>query len=161
MSQKLQCLFPLPHIHYTLLISDILEVMDNLEEVLHYLEKTFNFLKKLTKFWGDIAVELSHMINGQCNGKLQFLNEHTITATVIEWPTRWLHGFKFRHGFEIIRDSSYRSCSRHYVTVVGNRLMWENAAQIQIVSLNWCQYAERVWSLVNSAQPLNDIWRQN
>ena len=33
--------------------------------------------------------------------------------------------------------------------------MWENAAQMQIVTLNWWQYAGRVWSHVNSAQPPN------
>ena len=33
--------------------------------------------------------------------------------------------------------------------------MWENAAQMQIMSLNWWQYAWRVWSHANSAQPHN------
>ena len=33
--------------------------------------------------------------------------------------------------------------------------MWENAAQMQTVSLNWWQYAGRVWSHANSAQPSN------
>ena len=45
-------------------------------------------------------------------------------------------------------------------TFVGNKLMWENAAQMQIVLLNWWQYARRVWSHANSAQRLH-IWRQN
>ena len=40
--------------------------------------------------------------------------EHTLTVNVMESPTRWLHGFIFRHDFEIIRDSSYKSCSRDY-----------------------------------------------
>ena len=31
--------------------------------------------------------------------------------------------------------------------------MWENAAQMLIVSLNWWQYTVRVWSHANSAQP--------
>ena len=33
--------------------------------------------------------------------------------------------------------------------------MWENAAQMRIVSLNWWQYAGRVWSHANNAQPPN------
>ena len=33
--------------------------------------------------------------------------------------------------------------------------MWETAVQMQIVSLNWWQYDERVWSHANSAQPAN------
>ena len=33
--------------------------------------------------------------------------------------------------------------------------MWENAAQMQIVSLNWWQYAESVWSHANNAEPPN------
>ena len=33
--------------------------------------------------------------------------------------------------------------------------MWENAVQMQIVSLNWWQYSGRVWSHANSAQPPN------
>ena len=40
-------------------------------------------------------------------------------------------------------------------TFVGNKLMWKNAAQMQILSLNWWQYAGRVWSHANSAQPPN------
>ena len=59
---------------------------------------------------------------------------HTLAANFMESPTRWLHGFIFRHDFEIIG---------------------ENAAQMQIVSLNWWQYAGRVWSHVNSAQTPN------
>ena len=40
-------------------------------------------------------------------------------------------------------------------TFVCNKLMWENAAQMQIVSLNWWQYAGRMWSHANRAQPPN------
>ena len=39
-----------------------------------------------------------------------------------------------------------------FFTFVGNKWMWENSAQMQIVSLNWWQYAGRVWSHANSAQ---------
>ena len=38
-------------------------------------------------------------------------------------PTRWLHGFIFRHDFEILRDSWYKSCSRDcfYHPCLGSR----------------------------------------
>ena len=42
-----------------------------------------------------------------------------------------------------------------FFTFLGNKLMWENAAQMQIVSLNWWQYAGRVWSHANNVQPPN------
>ena len=74
----------------------------------------------------------------------------------MESPTRWLHMFIFRHDFEIIRASSYINRVHGIIlTFLGNKLMWENAAQMQIVSLNWWQYAGRVWSHANSAQPPN------
>ena len=39
--------------------------------------------------------------------------------------------------------------------------MWENAAQMQIVSFKRWQYAGRVWSHANNAQSLIHIWYQN
>ena len=42
------------------------------------------------------------------------MKESTIAANVMESPTGWLHGFLFRHDFEIIRNSSYKSYSRDY-----------------------------------------------
>ena len=82
-------------------------------------------------------------------------NVYTSGNHTMESPRRWLHGFKFRHDFEIIRDSSYKSCPRDYFYICRQQLMWENASQMQIVSLNWWQYAGRVWSHANSAQPPN------
>ena len=77
----------------------------------------------------------------------------------MESPTSWLHGCLFRHDFEIIKDASYKSCSRDYSYIcrhfVGNKLMWENAAQVRILSLNWWQNPGRVWSHANSAHPPN------
>ena len=83
----------------------------------------------------------------------------TIAVNVMESPTSWLHGCLFRHDFEIIKDASYKSCSRDYSYIcrhfVGNKLMWENAAQVRILSLNWWQNPGRVWSHANSAHPPN------
>ena len=42
---------------------------------------------------------------------------NTLVANVMESPIRWLHGFIFSHDFEIIRDSSYKSCSQDYFYV--------------------------------------------
>ena len=42
-----------------------------------------------------------------------------------------------------------------FFTFVGNKLMWENATRMLIVSLNWWQYAGRLWSHTNNAQPPN------
>ena len=47
---------------------------------------------------------------------------HTLVANVMESPTRWLHGFIFRHDFEIIRVSSYKSCSRDYFYICGQQI---------------------------------------
>ena len=76
----------------------------------------------------------------------------------MESPTRWLHRFMFRQDFEIIIDSLYTSCSREYFSFVANKLMWENATQMKIVSLNWWQYAARVWGHANSAQTFTTYW---
>ena len=51
---------------------------------------------------------------------------------------------------------------RTIFTFVGNKLVWENAAQMQIVSWNWWQYAGMVSSHANTVDsPLIHIWRQN
>ena len=80
---------------------------------------------------------------------------YTLAANVMESPTRWLHGFISRHDFEINRDSSYKSCSRDYFYIDRQQINMRNAAQMQIVSLNWWQYSGRVWFYANSAQPPN------
>ena len=46
-----------------------------------------------------------------------FITGHTLAPNVIESPTRWLHGFIFRRDFEMIKDSSYKSCSRDYLYI--------------------------------------------
>ena len=79
----------------------------------------------------------------------------TLADNVMESPTRWLHGFIFRHDFEIIRDSLYKSCSRDYSYICRRQINVKKAEQMQIVSLNWWEYAVRVWSHANSAQPHN------
>ena len=38
-----------------------------------------------------------------------FIDAYTLAVNVMESPTRWLHGFIFRHDFEKIRDISYKS----------------------------------------------------
>ena len=70
----------------------------------------------------------------------------------MELPTRWRYGFIFRHDFETPRINHVNET---IFTFVGNKLMWENAAQMQLVSLNWWQYAGRVWSHANGAHPPN------
>ena len=80
---------------------------------------------------------------------------YILKAYVLASPTRSLHGFIIRHDFEIIKDSSYKSCSWAYFYIYRHKLMWQNAAQMRIASLNWWQYAGRVWSHANSAQPPN------
>ena len=72
-------------------------------------------------------------------------HHHTYTHIYTLVANVWLHGFIFRHNFEIVGDSSYKACSR-----------WQQInAQMQIVSLNWWQYVGRVWSHANSTQPPN------
>ena len=58
---------------------------------------------------------LYHLVSGTY-AKLRKNNflAYTLAANVIESPTRWLHGFLFRHDFEKIRHSSYKPCSRDY-----------------------------------------------
>ena len=53
-------------------------------------------------------------LNTSLLSNFELLRRRGLAANVIESPTHWLHGFIFRHDFEIIRDSLYKSCSRDY-----------------------------------------------
>ena len=66
------------------------------------------------------------MIGHCCSFLLGF--KCTLVANVMESPTRLLHGLIFRHDFEIIRDPSYKSCSRDYFYIFRQQIMWKNAA---------------------------------
>ena len=70
----------------------------------------------------------------------------------MESPTRWLHGFIFRHDFEIIRDSSYKSCSRDYFYICRQQINVRKCSPnanyvIKLMAIWW-----KGWSHANSAQ---------
>ena len=80
---------------------------------------------------------------------------YTIVANVMESPTRWLHGFMFRHEFEIIRDSQYKSCSRDYFYICRQEINVRKCSinancAIKLMAIYW-----KMRSHANSAHPPN------
>ena len=73
----------------------------------------------------------------------------------MESPTPWLHGFILRHDFDIIRDSLYKSYSRDYFYICRQQINVRKCSTNANCVFNWWQYAGRVWSHANSAQPPN------